>query len=221
MARLPALIDALAKVDGRERAPLEALARVVREGGLIATTKRGSGAAMMVVKDAANLLLAAKLSWLARTETTAATMQFRSLARLEANDCGRALGGVLGDLASAPTLGGALELLISKAKVLEAEFDHWTVQNWEGLPQSKRDRLAFPYLEIELTSAPFARILAGYDRGEGLQVEAVFDFVLLAGHDHPPGPFGRREPLDTYYAVRFGLQTLIALHDVIMPRTAR
>ncbi|HEX4196219.1 MAG TPA: hypothetical protein VHZ26_02130 [Caulobacteraceae bacterium] len=57
MARLPALIDDLAKHDPRGRATVEHVARVVREAGLIQTTKRGRGAADMTVSDAAALLI--------------------------------------------------------------------------------------------------------------------------------------------------------------------
>lgn len=57
MARLPALVDALAAVDGRERGVLDHMAREIREAGLIQTTKRGRGSAEMSSLDAAHLLL--------------------------------------------------------------------------------------------------------------------------------------------------------------------
>lgn len=57
MARLPALIDALAAADGRPRRSVDHVAREVREAGLIQTTKRGRGAAAMTPVDAAYLML--------------------------------------------------------------------------------------------------------------------------------------------------------------------
>ena len=57
MARLPALIDALAAADGRPRRSVDHVAREVREAGLIRTTKRGRGAADMTSIDAAYLML--------------------------------------------------------------------------------------------------------------------------------------------------------------------
>ena len=57
MARLPALIDALAAADGRPRRSVDHVAREVREAGFIQTTKRGRGAAEMTSLDAAYLLL--------------------------------------------------------------------------------------------------------------------------------------------------------------------
>lgn len=57
MARLPALVDALAAVDGRERGVIDHMAREIREAGLIQTTKRGRGSAEMSSLDAAHLIL--------------------------------------------------------------------------------------------------------------------------------------------------------------------
>lgn len=57
MARLPALVDALVAVDGRERVVVDNIARAVREAGFIQTTKRGRGAADMTCDDAAALLV--------------------------------------------------------------------------------------------------------------------------------------------------------------------
>lgn len=57
MARLPALVDALVAVDGRERVVIDNVARAVREAGFIQTTKRGRGAADMTAADAAALVV--------------------------------------------------------------------------------------------------------------------------------------------------------------------
>lgn len=59
MARLPALVDALAEVDPRTQASLNHIARLARDAGLITSTKRGAGAANMEYDDAAKLLMAA------------------------------------------------------------------------------------------------------------------------------------------------------------------
>lgn len=59
MARLPALIDAYAKYDGRDPASLHNIGRTVRNGDLIATAKRGVGGATMRCRDARNLLIGA------------------------------------------------------------------------------------------------------------------------------------------------------------------
>ncbi|WP_292035586.1 MULTISPECIES: hypothetical protein [unclassified Brevundimonas] len=57
MARLPALVDALVAIDGRERVVIDNVARAVREAGFIQTTKRGRGAAEMTAHDTAALIV--------------------------------------------------------------------------------------------------------------------------------------------------------------------
>jgi hypothetical protein len=57
MATLTQLVDTIAKVEGLERSTVNLVARYVREAGLIATHGRGTSAATMGVKDAANLLI--------------------------------------------------------------------------------------------------------------------------------------------------------------------
>jgi hypothetical protein len=59
VAKLPALVSALASCDDRDLPTLEHIARVIREAGLLPTTKRGSGAADMGPKEAALLLIGA------------------------------------------------------------------------------------------------------------------------------------------------------------------
>jgi len=58
MARLPALIRAIAQHDRRGEKTIAHIARQVRDAGLIASTKRGVGASVMSFADAATLLLA-------------------------------------------------------------------------------------------------------------------------------------------------------------------
>lgn len=78
MSKLPALVSALAKCDGRPRQTLDHIARVIREAGYIATTKRGSGAAEMTGRDAANLILGINGADIPR-EAPIAIDRFRSL----------------------------------------------------------------------------------------------------------------------------------------------
>ena len=57
MATLPALVSALAPVDGRERKSIDHVARVIREAGYMPTAGRGGAAAEMDASAAVNLLL--------------------------------------------------------------------------------------------------------------------------------------------------------------------
>ncbi|WAC25757.1 hypothetical protein [Ancylobacter sp. SL191] len=57
MAKLPALVDALAQHDPRGLAAVNHYARIVREAGFLPTTKRGNGASDMGEREVVNLLL--------------------------------------------------------------------------------------------------------------------------------------------------------------------
>lgn len=57
MARLPTLVEALSREDGRGKATLAHVARRLRDTGHIISSKRGVGGATMTMKDAATLLM--------------------------------------------------------------------------------------------------------------------------------------------------------------------
>ena len=59
MAKLSALVSALAKCDDRDRTALEHIARALCEAGHMPTTRQGSDAAEMEFREAANLLIGA------------------------------------------------------------------------------------------------------------------------------------------------------------------
>ena len=67
MATLESLVAAIAEVEGIGAERVRALARALREAGLIATGGRGTSAADMSETDAANLLIAANVADTART----------------------------------------------------------------------------------------------------------------------------------------------------------
>jgi hypothetical protein len=67
MATLSQLVDVVATVEGLKREGVGAIARAVREAGLIATHGRGTSAAQMGVADAANLLIAVNAAETARS----------------------------------------------------------------------------------------------------------------------------------------------------------
>lgn len=110
MAKLPALVSALAEVDGRDRATLDHIARVIREAGYIPTTKRGSGAAEMTAREAVNLLLAANGADVPK-DGPIAIDRFRSLRLKFANPRETSLP-TFQSIAEAPTFGDALEALV-------------------------------------------------------------------------------------------------------------
>jgi hypothetical protein len=78
MATLSQLVTAIATVEGIDAERVAAIARAVREHGLIRTSGRGTSAAQMSEPDAANLLIAANMADTARTAPAAVT-QYRAL----------------------------------------------------------------------------------------------------------------------------------------------
>lgn len=126
MARLPALIDALATCDERPRGAIDHVARTLREAGLIQTTKRGRGAAEMTARDAAALVLG--LYGLADASPNA-IVQVQVLADLKRSSKATRNGSpsgehdplpdVLRPVAAAPTLLDAVAALIELAPLLD------------------------------------------------------------------------------------------------------
>lgn len=66
MATLSQLVDVVAAVEGIDPERVTAIARAVREAGLVTTGGRGPSAAQMTERDAANLLIAVNTADIAR-----------------------------------------------------------------------------------------------------------------------------------------------------------
>ncbi|TYO68494.1 hypothetical protein FXV83_00385 [Bradyrhizobium hipponense] len=78
MATLSQLIAAIAAAEGIDAERVTAIGRAVREHGLVRTSGRGTSAAQMEERDAANLLIATNTADTART-APAAVLQYRAL----------------------------------------------------------------------------------------------------------------------------------------------
>ncbi len=139
MAKLPALVTAIAEVDGRDRQSVEYVARTIRERGYITTGKRGGGAADIVAHEAANLLLALNGADTPKEGPTAID-RFRSLrqwhagnarhfkAKLDAYD---KLPQPLQDVMDVHTFGEALDALIEGVPHLAASFHEYACVAYE------------------------------------------------------------------------------------------
>jgi hypothetical protein len=123
MATLPNLVDAISTCDGRDRASIAHVARVVREAGYIVNGPRGSGAPDMDMKSAANLLIALNGCDFPK-EAPLAIDRFRSLAChpiFVLDNCGSGFE----DFGECRTFGDALEHMISSRSLLNALFSVW------------------------------------------------------------------------------------------------
>lgn len=96
MATLGALVELVAAAEGISRERVEAIARAVREAGLIATHGRGPSAAQMSAADAANLLIAVNAAETAR-DAPDTVRRFRELRTNDRNrrEFGQVLEGMI------------------------------------------------------------------------------------------------------------------------------
>lgn len=124
MAKLPKLIEALAEVDERPRSTLEYIARTVREGGELPTTKRGSGAAEMTLRDAANFLIGASVAEASPKDAPKLVRLYRALsvqAYTQPAEDGE-MKRVATHISKSKTFGDALERLIEASPVILSIF---------------------------------------------------------------------------------------------------
>jgi hypothetical protein len=124
MAKLPKLIEALAEVDERPRSTLEYIARTIREGGELPTIKRGSGAADMTVRDAANFLIGASVAEASPKDAPKLVRLYRALS-IQAHTTPAEDGEmkrVATHISKSKTFGDALERLIEASPLILSIF---------------------------------------------------------------------------------------------------
>ena len=120
MARYPALIETLARLDGRPFPSIDNYARFLRSGGYLSETQRGNRSTRVTPDDAANLLLGI----LATDSPTAAPRvveTFRGLVRLPAPPA-KDLPRTLGLLIQLPSFAEFLSGSIDYARPLRNEL---------------------------------------------------------------------------------------------------
>lgn len=218
MARLPALVSALHEVDGRERVTLEHIARVVREAGLIVTTKRGSGASPMSVRDAANLLIGAN-GCDAPKDAALAVQRFRTLAPRYPRRADPSRAGVFLALDAAKTFGDAVEALIVGAPELGALFLAWAKETYANeTPDAQRilalGSLAAVGVSVRLRSPIAAEIVLWRSPGGNYQVEDQWEFRVDA-RLFEQGFYDTRRP-DRRIEVSFGFETLLRIAGAVL-----
>ena len=227
MAKLPALVTALAEVDGRDHATIDYYARVIREAGYIPTTKRGSGAAEMTAREAANLLIA-----LCGTDSPKdaplAIDRFRTLVR----DYGwtRPKGTELPGLqaaAESTTFGEALEHLINNAPLLAGAIGFFVLQGYRDLSDKARRGLLRQALKpagvcvpagLSITFHRYAAEIVLWSSQRGGQ-EREWQTRFLADVSRLEAGFYGPQEHDRRVAVIVGLPTLLALYRALNPDT--
>lgn len=173
MAKLPVLISRIAPFDGRSPDALAHVARLVRESGYIATTKRGSGAAEMTTRDAANLLIALHGSDSPK-RAPEAVEHFRTLPFSMCTPESR-FDEKITDAFSAATFGEALEKTIEVVPELVGELRARLIDEYEG---SADEYSTFTDWPPSLEEIDRDLLISLRERRLGLQVKLSENIVL-------------------------------------------
>jgi hypothetical protein len=241
MAKLPALVTVLAEVDGRDRATVDHYARTIREAGYIPTTKRGSGAAEMTAREAANLLIAL-CGADAPKEAPLAIDRFRSLRRFCVWSDEEALAPALPPLAEANTFGDALEYLIDDGVIeLGVMVGIYSLAHGarggkalaDGMIRALRPGGVFIPAGLRITFHRYAADIAFWtpspQMGEPLDYSrperraglyrTEWEALFRPDEDRAFAGFYGGGASDRQVAVTVGLPTLFALHEALNPNT--
>lgn len=240
MARLPALIDALALHDRRGRPTIAHIARQVRDAGLIASTKRGAGALVMTFAEAATLLLAT-CGDSSPQGAVAAVHNLRSLVA-HPDDPNRDMQredmpAWMDFLREKVSFAEAVERLIANAPAI-AKWHEAYMKDW-AQPASGVSEAEFSMQWMVVKSAAangsfrpgYARALRVVSYVPGLAAEIHLGRVwkrldeVEAFHEHyapasawggDPDDFTPTMPqTDCLITIEVGLPTLMALHDAV------
>lgn len=240
MAKLPALVTEVAKIDGRPRETVEHIARVIRERGYIATGKRGGGAAEMTIRDAANLLLALNGADVPK-DGPLAIDRFRSLLQFVTMPPGKGSRTQLGlyesypntirDILNVRTFGEAMDSLIENVPGMVASFrqyhhrkikdidfeNHGRIRDIDpkDLDKTFYSSLRLRHFGLDVTLARYAVMIEVYTTKEG---EKIVEFVtsFIQDHDKEPSFYGNSWR-DRDIEVTIGAPTLIATWLALNP----
>lgn len=229
MAKLPALVTEVARIDGRARETVDHIARVIRERGYITTGKRGGGAAEMTAREAANLLIALNGADSPK-EGPAAIDRFRSLRAWAVLGRGSAGNAQLDKYDTYPTairnvmdvhtFGEALDSLIEDVPDLVAALRQYSHNAYNDIDAAVLDETFYSSLRLslfglEITFQRYAAKIELYTMyGSDRRVE--FEANYMQDQDRDAGFYGNAWP-DRRISVTIGVPTLIAVWQVLHP----
>jgi hypothetical protein len=182
MAVLSELVQAIALCEGIDQERVAAIARAVREAGLIATHGRGTSAARMTAKDAANLLIAANTAETARSAPEA-VRRFRAL-EAKGIEFGRVLEEMIDAAARRRLAEYLLELGFGPARNLRDQFGP-TLRQFAMRIEFIQGRPA-AVIECRIPSTAMPKFLAFYparqDREKDRRTTITHKTILAVGH---------------------------------------
>lgn len=222
MAKLPALVTALAECDGRDRATIDHFARTIREAGLLPTTKRGVGSASMNVREAANLLIAIKASENAK-DAAAVVRTYRTLVPFIFHNEDDVASCVipLRRVAAAERFGDALEQLILSAANIAGWMLAKVASERPELDEQSLVSLAIsevawrqvevsiarpvPYATIRIVNHSSGRRVVEFEQNFTVDTSLLMQGFYTSGH-HADGKT----------TTTFGLKTLLKLSELVV-----
>ena len=225
MAKLPALISALAQVDGRERKAVDHIGRTIRERGYITTGKRGHGAAEMTTAEAVNLIIALNGSDSPK-EAPIAIDRFRSLlfqpyaSVFDANP--ETHPQFIKDVMAVHTFGEALEALVDSVPDVAASFWRYML---EAFPQADPDEDSSVLMDfigphvfgVEVEFRRYsARIIVFSPSMDGVRRNEFEAFFQQDSDRLMAGFYGNRTS-DRRVNVTIGTRTLFAVWQALHP----
>ena len=225
MAKLPALVTALAEVDGRERQAVEHIGRTIREAGYIPTGKRGGGAADMTAREAANFLMALNGADTPKDCPTAID-RFRSLRQWHkgsSNDFRHYVESfegqpeTMGNVADCHTFGAALEALIDGIPDLVASFHAYAVEQYPTMDWDSKllTGLRMGMFGVEVSFSRYAATIDLFSmNGSNRRVQCEVNF--MRDQDRDDGFYGTSWP-DRRVESKIGMPTLVAAWQAINP----
>jgi hypothetical protein len=223
MAKLPTLIAKLAPLDGRSMETVAHVARVIRERGLMTTTKRGVGAAEMTVRDAANLLIALNGAQVPK-DAPDAVEHYRSFSRVSRHASQPEYPELMHQAFNASTFGDALEKLIETVPlIVEAvrgrHNQFYSEQKWDYDDTDAQDfllALRSADCGVEVSFKKTYATIAVYDKDEfdDRQNYILSSFVLNRKRSRSSY---QQQWADRAVIVNVGLLTLMALWFALHP----
>jgi hypothetical protein len=204
MATFPQLVDAVAKVDGRDFLTIQNYARIIRDAGQIPTGKRGAGSPQMTISAGANLIIALNVPCMAK-ESPLYVERYRLL---EANGVSsiQPSANILQPFDACNTFGEALEKLIHEAPDILASFKIYVDEQYARVPTRLRYKKLlegeFAYVRVEFHRY-FAAITVG--RQQGNPDESI-EFYRSPHIEYPGEGYTDRRVVSS-----FGIMTLVGV----------
>lgn len=222
VAKLPALVTAIAEVDGRDRQSVDHVARTIRERGYIPTGKRGGGAAEMTSQAASNLLIALNGADTPK-DAGLAIDRFRSLrpffsgTAVEIKDRLERSGGApepMQAVMDAQTFGEALDVLIEGVPNLTLSFVQYALEAYGKEDLNVPAMIRLRMFGVDVTFERYAASIELFTmHGSERRVESEAHFIRDPDRAET-GFYGTAWP-DRKVRVTIGFHTLLAISKAL------